>query len=116
MYIMASDGGGLPIPEAVDDLLLMPGERAEMLVRGERSEGSYQLLSSSGTGAVDQDEEMTGDNAQPIASLVYGEKSERLWNIPLRLVDVPALPAPSRPMRSFILAGSDMMGGGGGMN
>jgi FtsP/CotA-like multicopper oxidase with cupredoxin domain len=115
MYIIASDGGGIPIPEAVDDLMLMPGERAEVLVRGERSEGSYQLLISSGTQAVGQDDDMTADYAQPIASLVYGEKSERLWNIPLRLVDVPTLPAPSRPMRSFILAGSDMRERGGGM-
>jgi FtsP/CotA-like multicopper oxidase with cupredoxin domain len=115
MYIIASDGGGIPTPEAVDNVTLMPGQRVEVLVRGDRSEGSYQLLSSSGPGAAVRDEDVNDDNAQPIASMVYGEKSERVWNIPSRLVDVPRLSAPSLPMRSFSLAGSDMMGGGSGM-
>ena len=92
MYIIASDGGGIPAPQAVDDLLLMPGQRSEVLVRGERSQGSYQLFISSGTRGTGQDDEINGYDDQPVASLVYGEKSDRLWNIPQRLVDVPCCP------------------------
>lgn len=36
MYLIGRDAGTLPAPVPVDELLLTPGERADVLVRGER--------------------------------------------------------------------------------
>ncbi len=113
MHIIATDGGGIPTPQSVDELLLMPGQRTDVLVRGERSEGSFQILSSISIGAADEDGEMSADNSQSLASLAYAEKSTQTWSVPSRLIDVPLLSTPSRSLRSFVLAGSDMMSGGG---
>ncbi len=38
MHLTATDGGGLPRPEAVERLLLTPGERADVLVEGTEAE------------------------------------------------------------------------------
>ncbi len=44
LYLIATDGGSLSEPVEVRELLLSPGERAEVLVRGEREPGQYRLL------------------------------------------------------------------------
>src|ERR1035437_5323297 len=45
LYLIAVDGGALPSPEERDEILLTPGERIEVMVRGARPAGSYRLLS-----------------------------------------------------------------------
>ena len=45
MNIIATDGGGLPSPVTVDELLLLPGERVDVLIQGTEANGSYRLLS-----------------------------------------------------------------------
>jgi FtsP/CotA-like multicopper oxidase with cupredoxin domain len=44
MYQIATDGGPIAEPFERRELLLAPGERAEVLVRGERSPGQYRLM------------------------------------------------------------------------
>jgi FtsP/CotA-like multicopper oxidase with cupredoxin domain len=43
-HLIATDGGALAAPLELQELLLAPGERAEVLVRADRGEGSYRLL------------------------------------------------------------------------
>lgn len=43
-YLIATDGGAIAEPTELQELLLAPGERAEVLVRGEREPGQYRLL------------------------------------------------------------------------
>lgn len=45
MYRIATDGGVVPAPELLTELLLTPGERAELAVRGQQGSGAYRLLS-----------------------------------------------------------------------
>ncbi|MEO0378597.1 MAG: multicopper oxidase domain-containing protein [Cyanobacteria bacterium P01_A01_bin.17] len=45
MHLIATDGGALSEPVEIEELLLTPGERAEVLIQGERPSGSYRLLS-----------------------------------------------------------------------
>ena len=44
LHLIATDGGALAAPVELQELLLAPGERAEVLVRGERQGGRYRLL------------------------------------------------------------------------
>ena len=44
MYLIATDGGVIAEPVELKELLLVPGERAEVLIRGDQTPGSYQLL------------------------------------------------------------------------
>ena len=44
MHLIATDGGALSAPVEVQELLLVPGERAEVLIRADRASSSYRLL------------------------------------------------------------------------
>ena len=44
MQLIATDGGALSAPVAIEELLLVPGERAEVLIQADQSSGSYRLL------------------------------------------------------------------------
>jgi FtsP/CotA-like multicopper oxidase with cupredoxin domain len=44
MYLIATDGGPIAEPFETRELLLAPGGRAEVLVRGERKPGQYRLM------------------------------------------------------------------------
>jgi FtsP/CotA-like multicopper oxidase with cupredoxin domain len=43
-YLIATDGGAIAQPIELQELLLSPGERAEILVKGDRPAGQYRLL------------------------------------------------------------------------
>jgi FtsP/CotA-like multicopper oxidase with cupredoxin domain len=45
MHLIATDSGPIEEPFEMPELLLTPGERAEVLVRGERPPGRYRLMS-----------------------------------------------------------------------
>jgi FtsP/CotA-like multicopper oxidase with cupredoxin domain len=47
MYLIATDGGPIAEPFEMRELLLAPGERAEVLIRGERTPGQYRLMNLS---------------------------------------------------------------------
>ena len=44
LYQIASEGGALPAPVGLDELLLVPGQRAELMIQGSREPGTYRLL------------------------------------------------------------------------
>lgn len=44
LYLIATDGGAISQPVELSELLLAPGERAEVLVKGDRDSGTYRLL------------------------------------------------------------------------
>lgn len=120
LYLIAVDSGALPAPEEHDEVLLTPGERVEVMVRGTRPEGSYRLLSlpySRGGMGMGMMGGMGGLPSQTIAlaTVVYGGPAARTWELPQHLVGVDALPSPAA-RRSFQLGqgmGMGMMGGGG---
>ncbi|MEI6379367.1 MAG: multicopper oxidase family protein [Cyanobacteriota bacterium ELA615] len=43
-YLIATDGGGITQPVELKELLLTPGERAEILIKGVKKKGKYRLL------------------------------------------------------------------------
>ncbi len=44
MHLIATDGGSLATPQRVDDLLVAPGERRDVLILGSRETGVYRLM------------------------------------------------------------------------
>ncbi|MEO1637294.1 MAG: multicopper oxidase family protein, partial [Cyanobacteria bacterium J06631_9] len=44
LYLIATDGGAIAAPISLSQLILAPGERAEVLVKGDQSPGEYRLL------------------------------------------------------------------------
>ncbi|MGB3790635.1 MAG: multicopper oxidase family protein [Phormidesmis sp.] len=44
MYLIATAGGAISKPVELKELLLVPGERAEVLIKGDQTPGSYRLL------------------------------------------------------------------------
>ena len=120
MYLIAVDGGALPVPEEHDEILLTPGERIEAMVLGVRPEGSYRLLSlpyNRGGMGMGMMGGMGGtlSRSMVLATVVYEGQADRTWSLPQQLVRIDPLPAPSM-RRSFQLGqgmGIGMMGGGG---
>ena len=120
LYLIAVDGGALPTPEEHDEILLTPGERIEVMIRGVRPEGSYRLLSlpyNRGGMGMGMMGGMSGtlSGSVVLATVVYEGQAGRAWSLPQNLVKIDPLPAPS-VRRSFQLGqgmGMGMMGGGG---
>lgn len=101
-HLIAVDGGGLPAPEEREEILLTPGERVEVMLRGSRPEGSYRLWS------LPYDREASGMMRGPIsqalglATFTYLGQAERTWDLPSQLVGVDPLREASI-RRSFYL-------------
>ncbi|HVH27651.1 MAG TPA: multicopper oxidase family protein [Vicinamibacterales bacterium] len=134
MHVIATDGGARATTQTVDDLVLAPGERRDVLIQGTRGSGSYRLMNlpydrgsmgmMGGSGMMGRGgimggrSMMRGDRVAPateLATLVYQGRATRRLNVPQTLIDVPALPAASI-RRTFDLG--DAMGmrlGGMGM-
>ncbi|MBI4905163.1 MAG: multicopper oxidase family protein [Acidobacteria bacterium] len=114
MAQIASDGGPLPSPQYLDELLLAPGERAEVMVEGTRTPGAYRVLNLPyNRGGMGMMGAFRG--TEVLASLVYDGNADRRIALPERLFPFDALPQPSR-RRSFVLGqgmgmGMGMMGG-----
>ncbi len=125
LYLIASDGGGVPSPVGLDDLLLAPGERADVLVKGDRREGSFRLQAlpynrgTMGMGGMGGMMGGTGGmgGSQGTASLLslatvrYERVAPRPLPLPSRLVSVDPLPKPVR-LRRFVLGMNMRMGAG----
>jgi FtsP/CotA-like multicopper oxidase with cupredoxin domain len=110
MYLIATDGGPIGEPFETRELLLAPGERAEVLVRGERTPGQYRLMNlpyrrfnmgmMGGTPS-------SSDEPIVLATLHYQE-SGRALPLPTRLVPVEPLPEASGERQ--LVFGHSMMG------
>lgn len=132
-YLIATDGGGINAPVELEELLLAPGERAEVLVRGEREPGQYRLLTlpydrggmnmmGVGMGMMGGGGHMMGrgrgmmgqssqTNPQVLATLTYQDSIATL-PLPKQLISVEELPEP-KTVRQLEL--SMAMGSGMGM-
>jgi FtsP/CotA-like multicopper oxidase with cupredoxin domain len=112
LHLMALDGMTLPDIRPVTELLLSPGQRAEVWVKGDRPVGNYALktlpydrgittmmtdmMGGSGmqNGKMDQfmgRMQQTSDEPQTLAMLEYGDRQ----NPPASLSTVPLAPYPS---------------------
>ncbi len=113
-YLMATDRGAIAEPRELETLTLSPGERAELLIPGDRPPGNYAIESlpyDRGTGEMmaafgEQIFQMSGvvqPRQQTIATLRYvtSDRSEPL-PLPKQLLPVDPLPSPSRT-REFLL-------------
>ena len=106
MYLIATDGGPIGEPFELRELLLAPGERAEVLVRGERSPDRYRLMNlpyrrfnmgmmggGQMMGGMGRMRGTTISSNEPIvlATLEYRETGRPL-PLPSRLVPIEPLP------------------------
>ena len=103
-HLIGLDGGTLPAPLAItEDLVLAPGNRADVLVAGDRAPGSYTLMSLPYDRGIS--EMMAGmesgsgpradTTATAIAQLQYGAAADEV-PLPKTLLGSPALATPIR--------------------
>ncbi|WRH65743.1 MAG: multicopper oxidase family protein [Planktothrix sp. GU0601_MAG3] len=133
-YLIATDGGSVAQPVEMRELLLSPGERAEVLVQGNRPPGQYRLLSlpyDRGGGMGMMGGGMMGGGMmgggmmggmgssapisnQPdlIATLTYKDAIATPLPLPEKLIPVETLPQPIKTRRIEL---SMLMGMGNGM-
>ncbi|KGF72657.1 multicopper oxidase [Neosynechococcus sphagnicola sy1] len=126
-YLMATDGGAIAAPVELQELLLSPGERAEVLIQGNRPPGEYRLLSlpydrgGMGSGMMHGGRMGGGmmggithssNTTQPIAIVTYQDAVAQPLPLPHTLIPVETLPQPSQTRRIEM---SMAMGMGNGM-
>lgn len=111
-YQIATDGGALNEPVEVSELLLTPGQRAEVLVKGDHGLGQYPLLNlpynrgsmgsmgvegmMGGGGMMGGDSERNAPVA--LATVNYESPIESL-SLPTKLASLSALPEPQQVRR-----------------
>jgi FtsP/CotA-like multicopper oxidase with cupredoxin domain len=110
LYLIATDGGSISEPVELSEVLLTPGERVEILIRGEREPGQYRLLNlpydrTGGMmgGGMMRNRGMMGNRSnrntpQTLASLTYNDRVETL-PLPKQLITVPELTEPQKTRR-----------------
>jgi FtsP/CotA-like multicopper oxidase with cupredoxin domain len=129
-YLIATDGVAIAAPVELEELLLAPGERVEVLVRGDREPGQYRLLTlpydrggmgMMGGGMGMMGGHMMGQNSQTspqvLATLSY-QGSVATLPLPKQLISVETLPEAEtvRRLELSMSMGSGMgMGMGSGM-
>jgi FtsP/CotA-like multicopper oxidase with cupredoxin domain len=112
LYLIATDGVPLSEPVELRELLLTPGERAEVLVRGEREPGQYSLLSlpynRGGMGMMGRGMMRRGmmgrsdwETTRTLATLTYSGQVSPL-PLPEKLIRVEALPETQKIRRFYL--------------
>ena len=118
MHLIATDGGAISSPVELSDVVLAPGERAEVLVQGNQDPGNYRLINQpfnpaqGGMMGGMMSGNRNSDRSETVATLVYEGETEEM-PLPRELIAVEPLPEPSTT-RQFTL--NHGMGGGGMMN
>jgi FtsP/CotA-like multicopper oxidase with cupredoxin domain len=116
LHLIATDGGSVGIPERLEELLLAPGERRDVLIQGLHAGGSYRLMDlpySRGSAGMMGGAMGTG-TALELATVVYEGRAASLVDVPQAIGDVERLPAgPVR--RTFVLSEAMGMVPGRGM-
>ncbi len=108
--LIASDGGALPRVDWRDDVLIVPGQRVEFLIQGNRPPGVYRLLSL--PYARSATSMGVGQNAQTtlvLGQLTYSGVADQSLGAPDSLLTVEALPQPVERPRTFQLSEGMMM-------
>jgi FtsP/CotA-like multicopper oxidase with cupredoxin domain len=114
-FQVGTDGGLLGRVEPKDEVLLSPGERAELMVRGDREPGAYRLRSLPyNRGGMAMMGFGGGSVEVVLGWLRYDGVADSQWDLPETLAPVEQVPSPSI-LRRFLLGqgmGMGMMGGG----
>jgi FtsP/CotA-like multicopper oxidase with cupredoxin domain len=119
-YLIATDGGAIAQPMELSELVLTPGERAEVLVKGDRPARQYRLLNlpydRGGMGMMgmgNMDRMMAGRSPAPpqLATVSYRGSVSPL-PLPKEILPVAVLPEPMRTRRIEL---SMLMGNASGM-
>ena len=106
MGMIGSDGGSLARVDWRDEMLIVPGQRVEFLLEGNRNPATYRIQSlpynrgamgMMGLGQAANDPLLLGQ-------LTYSGVADQFVSAPDRLLDVEALPYPNRPLRTFRLS------------
>jgi FtsP/CotA-like multicopper oxidase with cupredoxin domain len=113
LVLIATDGGGIGTPEPLEELVLAPGERADVLVQGNQAPGSYRLLNLPYQRSGHLGMAAAEERPRTLATLRYAGAVAPL-PLPTSLISVPAQPQPERTRR-FVMAHAMGMGGMGGM-
>ena len=96
-HLIATDGGAIASPVELEELLLTPGERAEVLIKGDSERGQYRLLNlpyerggMEMMGGMMMDEPASNE-PQVLATLSY-KGSMAALPLPQQLIPVETLP------------------------
>jgi len=113
-YLIATDGGATGSPIELSELLLSPGERADVLVQGNAQSGNYRLLNfpyervgmgmmggGMMNGGMMNERENESNQPQTLATVTYSGEVEPL-PLPQKLIPVENLPEPKK-LRQFEL-------------
>ena len=119
MHLIATDGGAISAPVELNEVVLAPGERAEVLVQGNKPAGDYQLINQPfnpaqggmaggmmGGGMMGRNQ--ASNRTEPIATLTYRGESSAMA-LPAKLVEIEPLPTPQQTRRFTLNHG--MQGG-----
>ncbi|WP_082803668.1 MULTISPECIES: multicopper oxidase family protein [unclassified Anabaena] len=105
-YLIATEGGALEQPVEVSELLLTPGQRVEVLVKGDRQPGQYRLLNlpynrgAIGMGMMGSRGMMGGNRNTPtVLATVNYDSPVKPAALPKKLAAIPALPTPQQVRR-----------------
>ncbi len=111
-HLIGLDGGTLPEPTEIEDLMLAPGERADILVTGNREPNTYALVSlpydrgiagmMSGMGRRHHHGAGLDTAPRILARLSYGEATNSDVPLPKTLIPAMQMPEPIR-RREFVL-------------
>jgi FtsP/CotA-like multicopper oxidase with cupredoxin domain len=106
-YQIATDGNSLNEPIEVNELLLTPGQRADVLVKGDKESGQYRLLNlpydRGSMGMMGGGMMGRNNRDEPIAlATVNYESSVESLALPTKLNSIVSLPEP-QTVRSFEL-------------
>lgn len=125
MHLIATDGGAIASPVELNNVVLVPGERVEVLVQGNQNPGNYRLINQpfnpaqGGMMGTMMGTNRSSDRSETVATLVYKGETEEV-PLPSELIAVEPLPEPNvtrqftlnHGMGSGGMVGSGMMGSG----
>ncbi|WP_263970670.1 multicopper oxidase family protein [Leptolyngbya sp. KIOST-1] len=106
-YLIATDGGAIAAPVELNDLVLAPGERVEVLIRADREPGQYRLLNQPFNpaqgmmGGSMMGGSQSRNSTETVATLTYSGTTNAL-PLPNQLIAVEPLPEP-QTTRQFTL-------------
>jgi len=109
LYLIASEGGPLSHGSCVEEFLLAPGQRAEAIVLGSRTPGSYRILAYPYSRSSSAEAE-GGRGLRTLAYLDYEGRELIPIPAPEYLVSTQPLKQPSSAVRRFVLGGNVRFG------
>lgn len=121
MHLIATDGGAVANSQEIQNLILAPGERAEVLIKADKTSAEYKIISSSynrfngmagGMMGGMMGANISGQNSTTtLARLVYEGSSQKL-SIPNKISDFKLLEQKPVNTRYFNLYHRGVMGRG----